>query len=1135
MGFDNECILNIQSLPGEYFCPVCRTLIYPNEAVQTQCTHLYCKPCLTYVAATTQACPYDGYLVTEADSKPLVDINKSLAETIGKVAVHCLYNKSGCQWQGNLSESITHGTACAYGNSPVVCNRCGTQIVHRQVQEHAQLCPGVQPQTQQADSSLTQSSAAITQAVTQDPSAVSSAAPAAVPSATTAGAVTAPAVATSSAGATTATMAVASFAGAPATIQGQAVAPQTQTAEQYQQQLQYEQYYQQHYPGYNPYTQQYQQYGQYQQYTQPQTQVAMQNVAQVPAQPAPYAQPQFLQPSQPQHMVPNQSQNQSHHPQVQAPVVQPQPQQNPPLNPAPQNPQMHPQVDAQPIAHTQVGTQPFAMPTTQAIVSQVQPHVQPHPPQHLQAVTQHQHSQMQFLPQQQHLQSQIQHQHPQVQQQSYPQPQVYHQPHPVAQPQNPPVHAAAGHQSYSQPQPTNQMPHGAPLQRPAHASHQQLVGPQHPALVHPPQGQFPLQGQQPAMQAPQGAQHASQHQQHVGYHVQRPPMHPSIPSQAPPQGFPVNTSVPSQTGHLYQQGVYSSQQHMHPQPFQPHGPPFIQQQHVPTSTSRSMSNAATPHQFQESGKSENASNATGNTEVGDSTNGGGEFSGIKPESLGDKNVNGEQNDFGSTRKNVAQTGITLGGADGSDKGKGKDELCGQNSNSQPEASHVSNDLEKGGSLQQVSHKDLGALGSYVPPGMGRQRLSGPDARPPHHMLTQGQTNQMRPPSHSFSENIRPSMQQHPFGLYQSEMAPRMLAPNLPLPAPIRSDDGMIRPPMGGGPLPGHHDTTMPPFAPENVGRPHPAGMTKGNGVGGGPLGNSRAFHEEGFNSSREHFRSLAPSYPGRYSVDPKDIEENMKQFPGPTHLDGEGFQRGPRPFDGFDSLPGRPPFPNKPGPYPTGFPEDLSRKPHSVVGHPDFVSPGAEYGLHRIDGMPRNPGPFLQGMPAGPGGLRKDQLGPGNLPGNIHHDFGNPGFPPTHFHPGDTFLPRNLHGAEHLGHGQLHGIEPSGHRFHGHVHPDDPNLDDYPRHGFPQESGRFSSGGFFSNGEVGWCRICMFNCGSAEDLGLHVHTREHQQRAMDIVLKMKHDVVKRQKMIPGGPKSLNKKVAVKGNFRGNRR
>lgn len=69
MGFDNECIVNMQSLPGEYFCPVCRLLVYPNEALQTQCTHLYCKPCLIYIVGSTRACPYDGYLVTEADTK----------------------------------------------------------------------------------------------------------------------------------------------------------------------------------------------------------------------------------------------------------------------------------------------------------------------------------------------------------------------------------------------------------------------------------------------------------------------------------------------------------------------------------------------------------------------------------------------------------------------------------------------------------------------------------------------------------------------------------------------------------------------------------------------------------------------------------------------------------------------------------------------------------------------------------------------------------------------------------------------------------------------------------------------------------------------------------------------------------
>lgn len=74
MGFDIECIIDIHSYPGEYFCPVCRTLVYPNEAFQAQCTHLYCKACLVHIANGSKACPYDGYLVTEPDSKVISEM-----------------------------------------------------------------------------------------------------------------------------------------------------------------------------------------------------------------------------------------------------------------------------------------------------------------------------------------------------------------------------------------------------------------------------------------------------------------------------------------------------------------------------------------------------------------------------------------------------------------------------------------------------------------------------------------------------------------------------------------------------------------------------------------------------------------------------------------------------------------------------------------------------------------------------------------------------------------------------------------------------------------------------------------------------------------------------------------------------
>ncbi|XP_010520233.1 PREDICTED: uncharacterized protein LOC104799410 [Tarenaya hassleriana] len=225
MGFDIECIPNIQSLAGEYFCPVCRLLVYPNEALQSMCTHLYCKPCLTYIASTSMACPYDGYLVTQADAKPLMETNKVLADTIGKTKVHCLYQKSGCTWLGTLSESSSHCLGCAFGNSLVVCNRCGVQIVHHQVLEHAQVCPGTQQvrvQESQGSQPIACSGMAAgegqAQASTQAGTAMTTSQATPVPN-----------------------------------PQGQAV--RTPTPEQWYQQQQYQQYYQ-GYSGYLPYQQQ---------------------------------------------------------------------------------------------------------------------------------------------------------------------------------------------------------------------------------------------------------------------------------------------------------------------------------------------------------------------------------------------------------------------------------------------------------------------------------------------------------------------------------------------------------------------------------------------------------------------------------------------------------------------------------------------------------------------------------------------------------------------------------------------------------------------------------------------------------------------------------------------------------------
>ncbi|XP_057483435.1 uncharacterized protein LOC130770137 isoform X1 [Actinidia eriantha] len=650
MGFDNECIVNIQSLAGEYFCPVCRLLVYPNEALQSQCTHLYCKPCLAYVVGTTRACPYDGYLVTEADSKPLIESNKALAETIGKIAVHCLYHRSGCHWQGPLSECNSHCSGCAFGNSPVVCNRCGIQIVHRQVQEHAQNCPGVQFLPQQPDGA-------------QDAAPPTTATPA-----------NAKQTQTNPPGELTSQTQTSQTVAAPQTgqdfnpqnvtnSQAPAVAPAAvPTPEQWYQQ-QYQLYYQQ-YPGSDLYQPPYQNYYPYQQQVaqqyqqhaphvpgQHQPQVHSQPPAQTNLQPQPQVQPHAQPPSQTQ---PPQAQIQPHaQPQpgqhVQAPLaahapVNPQHQLHPAVQPPTQmqlqvhppphghpHPQPHPQTQPQPYAGPQAHPQPhpiqphsqqhmqiaqYQLPQSQA--QHAQPQIQPQP--HSQVHPQHQ-----SLPQQQpptHLQSQPQaplpNPHPQLQ----PPPQLSQ---PQTQSQHPPAHAATGNQSYPQHQAHQQMQLGAQHPPPMHPQSGpiphpvQVPGqfPQQPPQMRLPQSHPPMPNQQrPVLLSPHGQvpnapslqqQPIHPHAQQPGHHGQQhsltQPMQQPVPQQHVQhrQPFPGQTPVPYQN-QLHPHDNLVQQPHPMQSQLRPQGPPHTLQQnslgYMSSQPNVAPSHGFPPHQSQ---------------------------------------------------------------------------------------------------------------------------------------------------------------------------------------------------------------------------------------------------------------------------------------------------------------------------------------------------------------------------------------------------------------------------------------------------------------------------------------------------------------------------------------------------------
>ncbi|KAG8368881.1 hypothetical protein BUALT_Bualt15G0092700 [Buddleja alternifolia] len=616
MGFDIECIVDIHTYPGEYFCPVCRTLVYPNEAFQSQCTHLYCKPCLAHIANGTRACPYDGYLVTESDSKPLTESDKALADNIGKVKVHCLYFRSGCAWEGSLSDCTSHCSECSFGNSPVICNRCGIQIVHRQVHDHALTCPGVYEGQQAVTKSGTTSSTATAdanQTVAQSGAALSQT----VHNLQNVSATPLP--------------------GQNPTVQSNAISQApvvasiaTATPEQWYQQ-QYQQYYQQ-YPGYDPYQQPSQQYypplqqQPFQQYQQhplpvqgqnqshaPQPQPQPNPVSQTPQQPhvqpqaqgqaQPQLQPQMqlLPQAQPQLQVPPQGQAAVHAP-TQATVpsfqVNPQQQPHPPMRPQAQIPSQGlpppPPPPSQPMQ-----LPPFAQAIGMRPPAQhpqgpqyQQPHVQMHHPQASQA---HVQTQMHPQPQPQSQPQSSNQTHVQIQPQAQPyhtqsQPPVFsHQANqsvaPASMPQamHPPVPPVSGHHSYQQPQPAQNIQSGASQQHPMHphpasgSLHQAPIYgqvPQQPTMMRPPHSHGSLPQQQPPTLLPPQNQvpgmYPAQHQQFPPQPTHRPVMHPV--QQAVPQQY---AQQPPQN-QLHQQGQFLQQQPVPPQ-LRPSYPPQLQQ------------------------------------------------------------------------------------------------------------------------------------------------------------------------------------------------------------------------------------------------------------------------------------------------------------------------------------------------------------------------------------------------------------------------------------------------------------------------------------------------------------------------------------------------------------------------------
>lgn len=279
-------------------------------------------------------------------------------------------------------------------------------------------------------------------------------------------------------------------------------------------------------------------------------------------------------------------------------------------------------------------------------------------------------------------------------------------------------------------------------------------------------------------------------------------------------------------------------------------------------------------------------------------------------------------------------------------------------------------------------------------------------------------------------------------------------------------------------------------------------------------------------STRKHpdFNGPVPGY-GRHRMDGSTPRSPVREFPGMTSRGfgsgGPGSQLGPDDIEGRESRrfgEGSKPF-NLPSDqignsfqenrFPI-LPSHLRRgEPERNVNMPmgEHISPGPPHHFRTGD---------LIGQDILPSHLRRgENLGPRNLPGHLR--FGEPagfGAFPSHARIGELAGPGNF--PQHLSTGEPFAVgnKPSHPRF------GEPGFrSSYSLQGYPNDGG-FHLGDMESidnprkrkSASMGWCRICKVDCETVEGLDLHSQTREHQKMAMDMVLSIKQQNGKKQKL-----------------------
>ncbi|CAG2163935.1 unnamed protein product [Oppiella nova] len=131
MGYD--CQRFTEDISEELLCSICSEVL--EEALTTDCEHLFCRQCITEWLSVNRTCPIDRLYITSRNLKAAPRVVRNL---LGKLEIRCDFATDGCQTIVALEALDKHVNDCYYNpKKRIACMKgCDKWMTREELKTH---------------------------------------------------------------------------------------------------------------------------------------------------------------------------------------------------------------------------------------------------------------------------------------------------------------------------------------------------------------------------------------------------------------------------------------------------------------------------------------------------------------------------------------------------------------------------------------------------------------------------------------------------------------------------------------------------------------------------------------------------------------------------------------------------------------------------------------------------------------------------------------------------------------------------------------------------------------------------------------------------------------------------------------